>query len=172
MDSGIGDQVGLELSDVDVEGTVEPQRGGQGGDDLGDKSVQVGVGGPFDVKVSSADVIHSLVVEHDGNVSVLEEGVGREDGVVGLNDGSGDLRGGVDGETQLGFLAVVNGESFQKERSETGTSSTTDGVEHQEALETSALIGKLSDSVEAEIDDFLTNGVVTSGEVVGSVFLA
>jgi len=39
-------------------------------------------------------------------------------------------------------------------------------------LETSALIGKLSDSVEAEIDDFFTNGVVTSGEVVGSIFFS
>jgi hypothetical protein len=37
-------------------------------------------------------------------------------------------------------------------------------------LETSALISKLSDSVEAEINDFFTNGVVTSGEVVGSIF--
>jgi len=32
------------------------------------------------------------------------------------------------------------------------------------------LIGKLSYSIEAKIDDFLTNGVVTSGEVVGSIF--
>ena len=39
-------------------------------------------------------------------------------------------------------------------------------------MKTSALIGKLSDSVEAEIDDFLTNGVVTSGEVVGGIFLS
>ena len=39
-------------------------------------------------------------------------------------------------------------------------------------METSALIGKLSNSVEAEIDDFLSNGVVASGEVVGSIFLS
>ena len=32
-------------------------------------------------------------------------------------------------------------------------------------------ISKLSDSVEAEIDDFLTNGVMASGEVVGGIFL-
>ena len=38
-------------------------------------------------------------------------------------------------------------------------------------METSALISKLSDSVEAEIDDFLTNGVMSSGEVVGGIFL-
>jgi len=37
-------------------------------------------------------------------------------------------------------------------------------------LKTSALIGKLSDSVEAEINDFFTNGVMASSEVVGSVF--
>jgi len=39
-------------------------------------------------------------------------------------------------------------------------------------LETSALIGELSDSVEAEIDDFATDGVVTSGEVVGGILLS
>ena len=32
------------------------------------------------------------------------------------------------------------------------------------------MIGKLSDSVEAEIDDFFTDGVVTSSEVVSGVF--
>jgi hypothetical protein len=32
------------------------------------------------------------------------------------------------------------------------------------------LIGKLSDSIKAEIDDFLTNGVMSSGEVVGGIF--
>jgi len=39
-------------------------------------------------------------------------------------------------------------------------------------LETSALIGELSDSVEAEINDFFTDGVVTTGEVVGCILFA
>jgi hypothetical protein len=39
-------------------------------------------------------------------------------------------------------------------------------------LETSALISELSDSIQAEINDFLTNGVVTSSEVVGSILLS
>jgi hypothetical protein len=39
-------------------------------------------------------------------------------------------------------------------------------------LETCALISKLSDSVEAEINDFFTNGVMSSGEVVGGIFLS
>ena len=45
VDTGVGHQVGLELSHIHVQGTIEPQGGGQGGDDLGDQAVQVGVGG-------------------------------------------------------------------------------------------------------------------------------
>jgi len=172
MDSGVGDQVSLELSDIDVEGTIESERGGQGGDNLSDQSVEVGVGGSLDVEVSAADIVDGLVVEHDGNIGVLEEGVGGEHGVVGLNDGSGDLGRGVDGEAELGLLSVVDGESLEEERSETGTGTSTNGVEDEETLETSALIGELSDSVEAEINDLTSNGVVTSGEVVGGILLS
>ncbi len=137
-----------------------------------DESVQVSVGWSLNVEVSSADVISSLVVEHDGDVSVLEERVSRQNGVVWLNDGSRDLRGRIDGEAELGFLSIINGESFEEERSETGAGTSTDGVEDEEALETSALICELSDSVEAEIDDLFTDGIVTSGEVVGGIFLS
>lgn len=172
MDSWVWDEVGLELGDVDVEGSIESEGGGEGGDDLGDESVQVGVGWSLDVELSSADVEEGLVVEHDGDVGVLEEGVGGEDGVVWLNDGGGDLWGWVDGETELGLLTVVDGESLEEERSETGTGTSSDGGVDEEALETSAVVSQLSDSVEAEIDDLSTNGVVTSGEVVSGILLS
>jgi hypothetical protein len=171
VDTGVGDEVGLELGHIDVEGTIETERGSEGGDNLRDESVQVGVGGALNIEVTAADIVDGLVVEHDGDIGVLEERVGGEDRVVGLNDGGGDLRRGVDGETELGLLAVIDGKSLEEERAETGAGTTTDGVEDEEALETSALIGELADSVEAEIDDFLTNGVVTTGEVVGGIFL-
>jgi len=170
MDSGVRHQVGLELSDIDVEGTIESEGSSQRGDNLGNESVQVGVGGSLNIEVSSADIVDGLVVEHDGDISVLEERVGGEDGVVRLNDGSGDLRGREDGETELGFLTIIDGKSLEEEGTETGSSSSTDGVEDEETLETCALIRELSDSIEAEIDDFFTNGVMSSGEVVGSIF--
>jgi len=44
-------------------------------------------------------------------------------------------------------------------------------VEDQESLETGTLIRQLTDSVENQVDDFLTNGVVTTGIVVGGIFL-
>jgi hypothetical protein len=169
MDSGVWDQVGLEFGDINVQGTIESERGSEGRDDLSDQSVQVGVSGSLNVEGSSADVVQGFVVEHDGNIGVLQEGVSGEDGVVRLNDSGGDLGRRVDGESELGFLAVVDGQSLEEEGTETRTCSTTNGVVDQETLETSAVISELSDSVEAEVDDFLTNGVVTTGVVVGGI---
>ena len=170
MDSWVWHQVSLELSDIDVKGTVESQRGSQRGDNLSNESVQVGVGWSLNVQVSSADIVDSLVIKDNGDIGMLKKRVSGEDRVVWLNNGGGNLWGWVDGETELGLLSVVDGKSLEEERSETGSCTSTDGIEDKETLETSALIRELSDSVEAEINDFLTNGVVTSGEVVGGIF--
>jgi hypothetical protein len=45
-------------------------------------------------------------------------------------------------------------------------------VEHQEALKTSAVVSKLSDSVQAKVNDFLSDGVMSSGEVVGGILFS
>jgi hypothetical protein len=170
MDSWVWHQVGLELSNINIQSTIESEGGSEGGDDLSDESVQVGVSWSLNIEVSSADIVDSLVIKDNSNISVLQEGMGGEHGVVWLNNGSGDLWGWVHGETKLGFLTVINGKSLEEKGSESGTGSSTDGVEDEETLETSALIGELSDSVEAEINDFLTDGVMSSGEVVGGIF--
>ena len=172
VDTGVGDQVGLEFGDVDVEGTVEAEGGGEGGDDLADQTVEVGVGGAFDVEVTTAQIVDGFIVEHGSDVGVFKESVGGENGVVGFDDGGGDLGRRVDGVAELGLLAIVDGEAFEKKRTETGTGTTTDGVEDEETLETGAVVSELADAVEAEVDDFLTDGVVTTGVVVGGVFLA
>ena len=171
VDTWVWDQVSLELGEIDVEGTIEAERGGDGGDDLADETVQVGVSWSLDVEVAAADIVDGLVVDHEGTVGVLQGGVGGEDGVVWLDDGGGDLWGGVDSEFELGLLAVVNGETLHQEGGETGTGTATEGVEDEETLETSALIGEFSDSVQDQVDDLLTDGVVTTGVVVGGILL-
>jgi hypothetical protein len=103
---------------------------------------------------------------------VFEERVGGEHRVVGLNDGGGDLGRGVNAEVKLGFLSVVNRESFEEERAETRSRSTTNGVEDQETLETGALIGELANSVEAEVNNLLSDGVMSTSVVVCSILLA
>lgn len=126
VDSWVWDQVGLELSNIDVQGSIESQRGSQGRDDLGDQSVQVGVGWSLDIEVSSADIIDGLIVQHNSDVGVLQQRVGGENGVVWFNDGGGDLGRWVDGESQLGLLSVVDGESLEQERSQSGSGSSSD----------------------------------------------
>jgi len=170
MDSWIWDQVGLELSDINVKGTIESEGGSKRGDNLSDESVEVSVSWSLNIKGSSADIVDGFIVKHDSNISVLEKRVSGEDGVVWFNNSGRDLWGWIDGETEFGFLTVIDRESLKEEGTETGSSTTTDGVENEETLKTSTLISEFSDSVKTEIDNFFTNGVMASSKVVSSIF--
>ena len=91
VDPGVGDQVGLELVQVHVESAIEPQRSGDGGNNLRDQTVEVGVGGPLNIQIPPADVIDGLVVNHESTVGVLQSCVSTEGRVVRLNNCSSDL---------------------------------------------------------------------------------
>ena len=121
---------------------------------------------------SPADVVDGLVVDHEGAVGVLQGGMRRQDRVVGLDHSGRHLRCGVDGELQLGLLAVVNAQPLHEQWSEAGAGATAEGVEDEEALETSALIGQLPDAVEHQVDDLFADGVVATGVVVGGILFA
>ena len=108
MNSGVGHQVSLELSQVNIQGSVESQRGRDGGHNLTDQPVQVGVSWALDVQVSAADVVDSLVVDHEGAVRVFQGGVGGEDGVVGFNNSCSNLRSRIHREFKLGLLTIIN----------------------------------------------------------------
>ncbi len=172
VNTGVGHQVGLELSDIDVQGTIETKRGSNGGDNLGDQSVKVGVGGAVDIEGTFADIVDGLIVEHESHISVLKKRMGGEHGVVGLYDGSGHLRGGVDAEVKFAFLSIVYGETLEKEGAKTGSCSSTNRVEDEETLETGTLVSKLPHTVEAEVNNFLSDGVMATGVVVGGIFLS
>lgn len=45
-------------------------------------------------------------------------------------------------------------------------------MEHQESLKTGAVVGETTDSVKGQVNDLLSDGVVTTGVVVRSVFLS
>ena len=92
MNPGVGHQVSLELSQINIQGTVKSERSSDGRDNLSNQSVQVGVGWPLNVHVSSADVIDGFIVYHEGTVGVLKGGMGGKDRVVGLNNCCRDLK--------------------------------------------------------------------------------
>merc|ERR1712086_1200376 len=125
----------------------------------------------YDICRRNLDV-ERLVVNHEGDVGVLEEAVGGEHAVVRLHDGGRDLGRGVDGEGQLRLAAVVDGQALEQQGAEAGAGATSDGVEDEEALEAGAVVRQLANAVEDEVDDLLADGVVAAGVVVGRVLLA
>ena len=140
VDTGVGDQVGLELVQVDVQSAIEPQRRGDGRDDLGDKAVEVLVAWPGNIQIPAADVVHSLVIDQESAVRVLDGAMGGEHSVVRLNHGRGETRRRVDGELQLALLSVVGRQTLQEQGAETRASTAAEGVEDQEALERVAVV--------------------------------
>jgi len=103
---------------------------------------------------------------------VLQGGVSGQDRVVGLNNSGGHLGSWVDGEFQLGLLAIINRQPLHKKRSESRSSATSEAVEDEESLESSALVSQLPDAVKDQVDNLFADGVVASGIVVGSILLA
>lgn len=140
VDTWVRDQVGLELVQIDVEGTIEAQAGGDGADDLGDQAVEVIVVGAGNIEVAAADIVDSFVVDEECAVGVLDGAVRGENSVVRLDDGSGNTGRRVNGKLELALLAVVGREALEEQSTEAGASTTTERVENQEALEGGAVV--------------------------------
>lgn len=140
VNTRVRNQVGLEFIQIHIERTVEPQRGRDGGNNLGDEAVQVLVVRAGNIQATAADVVHGFVIDEECAVRVLNRAVRGEDGVVRLNNRGGDARSRVDGKFELALLAVVRREPFEEESTESRSSSTTEGVEDQEALKRGAVV--------------------------------
>ncbi len=62
VDAGVRHEVGLELSDIDAESTIEAERRSERRDALSNQTVQVGVGRALNVEVAAADIVDGLIV--------------------------------------------------------------------------------------------------------------
>lgn len=129
VNSGVRDQVGLELVEIDVESTVESEGRGDGADYLGDQAVQVLKGRSRNVKIPAADVVNGLIVDKESTIRVLNGAVSRQNGVVRLHNGSRDTRSRVDGKLQLRLLAILGREALEHESTETRAGTATERVE-------------------------------------------
>jgi len=98
--------------------------------------------------LANITVIDGFVVDHESAVGMLQSSMGGQDGIVGLDNSSRDLGSRVDGELELGFLAIIDRETLHQQGSEAGSSATTERVEDEEALETSTLVRQLADAIQ------------------------
>ena len=139
---------------------------------LGDQAVQVFVVGSLKAKVSAADIVDGLVINHEGAVGVLEGGVCGKDRVIWLNNGGSSLWRWVNAEFKLDLLAEVNGQTLHKKSTESRTSSTTERVEDEETLKTRAVIRDVANLVQHLVNQLFSNSVVTTSVVVASILLS
>lgn len=72
------------------------------------EAVQIGVTWPIDVKVPTANIVNSLVINHKGAVGMLQGGMSSKDGVVRFHYRGGNLGSRVNRKLQFGFLAIVD----------------------------------------------------------------
>jgi hypothetical protein len=103
---------------------------------------------------------------------VLQSSVGGQDRVVGFDDRGGHLGGGVNRELELALLSVIGAQPLQQQTSETGSGASTERVEDEESLETRTVVGESSNSVHDVVNELLSDGVMSSSVVVGSILLA
>ena len=172
VDAGVRHQVGLELGHINVQGTIETKRGRKRRNDLSNEAVEVRVRGALNIEIAPAHIIESLVVKAEGAIGVLQKGVGGKDGVVRLDDSRGHLRRRRDSKRELGLPSIIDGQSLKEERAKSAPGATSCSVEHKESLKAGAVVSELTDAIKDEINNLLSDGVMTTSIVVSGILLA
>jgi len=98
MKPGEGNKVDSELPEIGVELTGEPDGAGSTRHSDRNEMVQITIGGGGQFEGPEADIVEGLVIDDHALIGVFDELMDREGGVVGLDNGVGDLGGGEDGE--------------------------------------------------------------------------
>merc|ERR1712195_9869 len=166
MESGEGDQVDSEFPEIGVELTGESEAASHTGEGGGDEMVKITVGGGGELEGPEADIVEGLVVDAHNLIGVLDELMHGEGGVVGLDDGVGDLGGWHDGEGAHNSVGVFLTDLGDKEGSHSGSGTTTEGVGDLESLEAIAALSFLADNIEDGVDKLGAFGVMSLGPVV------
>ena len=172
MESGEGDQVDSQLSEVRVQLTGESQAASHTGHGGRDEMVKVTIGGGGQFEGSEADIVKSFVIDDHTFIGVFNQLMDGQGSVVRLNDGVRDLGGGDNGEGFHDSVGVFFSDLGDEESSHTGSGTTTQGVGDLETLEAVAAFGFFSHDIKDGVDEFGTFGVMTFGPVVSGSGLA
>jgi len=122
------DQVDTKLAEVRVELTREAEAARDARHAGGAQVVEVTVGGGGELECAEADVVQSLVVEAHALVSILDQLVDREGGVVWLDNGVGNLRRWHDREGEHHSVGVLLANLGDEKCTHTGAGTASEGV--------------------------------------------
>jgi hypothetical protein len=178
-----GNHVDGQLAEIRVELAWEAQASCDTGHDCGDEMVEVAIRWVVKLECPHADIVESLVmlaelsrnqgalnndlvVNAEGLIRVLDQLMDGECGVVGLDNGVGDLGGWDDGEGGHHAIGEFLADLGDKESSHTGTGTSTEGVGDLETLEAVAALGLTTHDIENLVDEFGTLSVMALSPVV------
>merc|ERR1711975_104216 len=128
METGEGDEVDSELSEIRVELTGESEAASDTGESSRNEMVKITIGRGGELEGSEADIVKGLVINAHNLIGVFDELMDREGGVVWLNDGIRDLWGWHDGESGHDSIWVLFSDLGDEEGSHSGSGTSTEGV--------------------------------------------
>ena len=137
-----------------------------------DEPIQVGESRGLDIEFFLAYIVDSLIINHERAIRVLQSCVSGQNRVIRLNNGCGCLRGRINAEFELALLAIICRQTLHNQSAKARASTTTEGVEDEETLETAAIVSKTADFVASLVDELLSDSVMATSVVVGGVLLA
>jgi hypothetical protein len=73
MDARVRHKIGLELSNINVKGTIETERSSKRRDALTNKTIEIGEGRALNIETALGNVVKGFIVKHECNIGMLKE---------------------------------------------------------------------------------------------------
>merc|ERR1711933_619138 len=93
-----------------------------------------------------------------------------EHGVIRLDHSRSNLRTGPNREADFRLLAIIDRQALQNQTPKATASAAANSVVDHEPLQARAIVRELTNSVQHQVDDLLTDGVMAASEVVCRIF--
>jgi hypothetical protein len=166
------DEIDTKFAKVGVELTREAEAAGDARHACRAQMVEVAICWGGELEGTEADVVQGLVVKAHALISVLDQLVHGQSGVVRLDHSIRHLWRWHDGEGKHHTVWVLLTNLGDEEGSHTSTCTTTERVAELEALQAIAGLGLLTHNIEHGVDQLGTLGVVALCPIVTSTSLA
>ena len=166
VESGEWNQVDGQFSQIWVELTWESEAAGNTWHGSRDQMVKIAVGWGGELESSETDIVKGFVINDHAFISVLDQLMDWEGGVVWFNDCVRDLWWWDNWESLHDSVGIFFSDLWDKESTHTWTCSTSQWVSDLESLKTITSLSLLSGDIEYWVDQFSSFSVVTFGPVV------
>jgi len=167
-----GNHVNSKLAKIRIELTREAKAGRDTAHGGRDEVIKIAISRSGELKSAEADIVECLVINAISFVGVLDKLVDRECGIVGLNDGIGDLGGGDDGESAHNTVRVLLANLGDEKSSHARASAATKRVSELESLKAITALSLLANNIQNGIDKLGSLGVMTLSPVISSSALS